>query len=296
MSSQNSICCWDFTCTESAFTVEELKEKLNAIAKKWSFQLEQGEKTDYRHYQGRVSLKDKTRNMKGVLPPCRWSPTSNNCKDDEEYVTKDFTRIGGPWRSTDRYIPRQIREIEKLRPWQQYIVDHCNDWDTRSINYVYCPEGNTGKSTLCGYIRAHGLGRAIPPMNDMKDIMRMICDTDTERLYTIDLPRFMKKDKLNGFYSGIEMIKDGYAYDDRYNFKEKIFDCPNIWIFSNSLPQFEALSLDRWKVWLIRDHQLVRRPSVCNILNKLEQLEQKEDELDEFARSLLLEKKKENEA
>ena len=27
-------------------------------------------------------------------------------------------------------------------------------------------------------------------------------------------------------YAGIESVKSGYAYDDRYSFKDKYFDCP----------------------------------------------------------------------
>ncbi len=95
-------------------------------------------------------------------------------------------------------------------------------------------------------------------MNDAKDILRMVCDTKTAKLYVFDMPRAMKKEKLNGFYSAIESIKDGYAYDDRYSFKEKVFDCPAIWIFSNMPPINEYLSVDRWKVWTISEgHELI---------------------------------------
>lgn len=65
----------------------------------------------------------------------------------------------------------------------------------------------------------------------------------------MDMPRAMKKDKLGGMYSAIETIKDGYAWDDRYQFKEKAFDSPNIWIFTNTAPDMDLLSRDRWKIW-----------------------------------------------
>jgi hypothetical protein len=72
------------------------------------------------------------------------------------------------------------------------------------------------------------------------------------------MPRALKKDKLGGFYSAIESVKDGYAYDDRYTFTEKIFDCPNIWVTSNSLPEFNLLSKDRWRIWEVnQDKELV---------------------------------------
>lgn len=258
MSSKNEVCTWDFTCGESFVAREKIEEFLKKECKKWKYQLEQG-RSGYRHYQGRISLKCKTRNIIGMIcKECCWSITSKDNINNFYYVEKEESRIEGPWCDTDEviYIPRQIREIEKLYPWQQTIVDRAYVWDTRSINYIYCPEGNKGKSTLCGYIRAHKIGRALPPMNDMKDIMRMVCDVRTERLYLFDMPRCMKKDKLFGFYSGVEMLKDGYAYDDRNSFREKVFDCPNIYIFSNTLPDFNSLSSDRWKVYNIVNNEL----------------------------------------
>lgn len=258
MAAKNAICTWDFTCSEKMYDIGLLKKDLNERCKKWSFQLEEGE-GGFRHYQGRVSLKLKSRNMKGVMSPCSWSITSNENKDNEFYIMKESTRIDGPWSDRDVVIvvPRQIEEIEELWPWQQQVLDRALEWNTRNIDYIYCPSGNKGKSTLCGWVRAHRLGRALPPMNDMKDIMRMVCDVPTERLYLFDMPRCMKKDKLFGFYSGIEMLKDGYAYDDRHSFKEKIFDCPNIYIFSNTLPEIDLLSSDRWRVWIIVANHLV---------------------------------------
>jgi len=56
--------------------------------------------------------------------------------------------------------------------------------------------------------------------------------------------------------SGIETLKDGYAYDDRYHFKEEYFDCPQIWVFMNMVPDISMLSKDRWKLWVIKEGKL----------------------------------------
>jgi len=72
----------------------------------------------------------------------------------------------------------------------------------------------------------------------------------------IDVPRSLPKGKLNGFWSGIESLKDGYCWDDRYEFKEIVFDSPVIWVFSNESPDQEALSQDRWQFWHIEDDKL----------------------------------------
>ena len=65
----------------------------------------------------------------------------------------------------------------------------------------------------------------------------------------------MKKDKLGEFYAGIEMIKNGYAYDKRYSPTKVRFGRPNIIIFTNTLPEWSLMSLDRWKPFsLIADY------------------------------------------
>jgi len=255
--SKSPVACWDFTLPFSSNDdFLKVKKQLLEICKSGTFQKEEGA-SGYLHYNGRVSLKKKMRlppvGTPNFLEGVHWSPTSNACRNNVDYVSKDYTRVDGPWDITEKidYIPKQIRDITSLYDWQSTIINQLNIWDTRSINMVYCKEGNKGKSTLCGWCRAYKLARCLPPVNDYKDMLRMVCDLPTSRAYMIDMPRALKKDKLGQFYSAIETLKDGYAYDDRYTFKEKIFDCPNVWIFSNILPDFSLLSGDRWKIWEI---------------------------------------------
>jgi len=244
------------------------------IVKKYCFQLEQGD-SGYLHYQGRISLVKKRRLneilkvVKPLLEKIHLSITSNNGLENNFYVMKNDTRIEGPWADSDEkpvYIPRQIREIKNLHPWQEKVLELSLLWDTRSINIIHDTEGNIGKSTLATYMGVNKLGKQIPYCNDYKDIMRMVMDMPTSSCYLIDMPRAICKDKLFQMYSAIETIKSGYAYDDRYHFKEKYFDCPNIWVFTNVLPDPGLLSTDRWKYWRINAGELKTAEQVPVIL------------------------------
>lgn len=254
----NACCVYDFT--DNNFSAKGLLlDYLKQYCKKWTFVGEQGTSSNRKHWQGRMSLKVKKR-LTAIPNPLKmhFSITSKANMDNSFYIEKGDTAITPIYSDTDEeiYIPRQIREIKKLRDWQQSIVDKVNDWDTRSISYVYCPDGNIGKSTLCGYLRAYRLARVLPMVNDYKDILRMVCDVPISRCYIVDMPRATNKERLYGLFAGIETIKDGYAYDDRYKFREKIFDCPNIWIFANVIPDVQMLSEDRWKVYTIENDKL----------------------------------------
>lgn len=274
--------CYDFRCNAIDsdgvdISHQTIISRLKGIAKKYVFQLEEGE-SGYIHYQGRMSLAKKKRKPEllvlfGGDAPNYLEPTCNKeyTTGDMFYQTKVDTRVAGtePWRDDDvvTYIPKQIRQIKELRPFQKTIIERLGEWDTRAINVVYDTSGCIGKSTLVGWCRAHRLARCLPTVTDCKDMMRMVCDMPTHTSYIIDMPRCMNKERLGGFYSAVEMLKDGYAYDDRYSFKEKVFDCPNIWIFTNDLPDNSYASRDRWKLWCIsEDYSLVPYQVLSNLL------------------------------
>lgn len=251
------------------------KDKILAYCKKyakeWAFQQEKCPETGTLHWQCRVSLGNKltigkmVKNFQENGLTGHVSVTSNPCKlpDKAWYCLKEDSRVDGPWTSVDaepKYIPRQIREITKLYDWQQQIVDNAGVWDTRTINYVYEPQGNKGKSTLCGWIEAYEIGESIPPLNTFKDVMRMVCDLPVAKLYVVDVPRSLEQKNGGDFWAGIEDLKSGKAFDDRYKFRKIRFDCPNIWVFGNTLPDMRMLSAGRWKIWNIVDNKLVLMP------------------------------------
>lgn len=262
MASNNAVCTFDFTLAETftdgkIMTSDEIKGWLDKVAKKWCFQLETG-KDGYRHFQGRLSLKVKKRLGTFVdekpWPALHLSITSNANRDNDFYVMKDEGRLEGPWSDKDEtppYIPRQVRDIKKWRLWQEKVIGLLKIWDTRGIHCIVDPTGESGKSVLISALGASKIGTQIPFCNDYKDVLRGVMDRPKLGVYLIDMPRAINKEKLNQLYSAIETIKSGYAYDDRYHFKEEYFDCPNIFVFTNKMPDLELLSKDRWKIWTI---------------------------------------------
>lgn len=252
---------WDFTYPCEKMEREKFIKYLLGYCKKFTFQIEKGEETGYLHYQGRFSLiKKKRKNelIELIDKNFHISETVKKNIDEYFYILKEHTKVDGPWTEKDKpiYIPRQIREIKELYPWQKKIIEMSKIWDTRIINCIYDIKGNNGKSILCTYMGVYNLGKKIPFCNNYKDLMRIVMNMPKQRCYLMDMPRAINKDNLNQLYSGIETIKDGYAYDDRYHFKDEHFDCPNIFVFTNTLPDFKYLTRDRWKIWNIKDNDL----------------------------------------
>lgn len=259
---KGQVAVWEFRMNKDNLSEHNLIEQFKLLAKKYVFQLEKTE-NGYEHYQGRLSLIKKTiksslMKLFTLIPvPNYLEPTIlGESTKDAFYCQKADSRIAGPWKDTDQviYIPEQYRNKD-LRPYQRIILDdgYHND---RTINFIYDPDGNKGKTTICmiaaitkGYIY-------LPFINDYEDLMgTMLCKcyniTRSPKAVLLDMPRAISKKKLKQVYAGLETIKGGYLFDKRYHFKEWYIDSPNIWVFSNKPPKQEYLSQDRWKLWRI---------------------------------------------
>lgn len=154
-----------------------------------------------------------------------------------------------------KHMTAQLEEFltHELYPWQKQVLHDCSIPDSKTINLIYDPNGNSGKSIFCEYMEYKDLACEIEPVNGLRGLMAQVMDQGVWPAYIVDLPRAMKKDKLGGFYSGIETLKNGVAYDRRYKFRQVRFDRPVIWVFTDILPAFDLLSTDRWRVWKMQE-------------------------------------------
>lgn len=259
---------FDCTVPEDRFDdYREAAEALRSIAKKWVFQLEQGEETGYRHWQMRVSLIKKTRfaafskEVMPVLPGC-WSVTSKTVHDSGNqfnYVMKAQTRLQGPWKDTDADLRPPPEMTDQLRnflskdmyPWQQAMLDIVQQYNERTLYYVYDPHYNSGKSIFAEYLEYRMLAEEIPPFTLMEDIMQFVMCMHTSKCYIFDMPAAMKKEKVNQLYSGLEMLKNGFLYDKRYSGKKRRITRPQVLVFANDLPKLDLMAPDRWTVMYI---------------------------------------------
>lgn len=255
---KNAVWDWDFTIGCEFINWDDLKKKLNTTCKKWHFQKEKGDKTSYLHYQGRVSLKIKNRKGPNLCKGIRWSPTVTENVNILDYVTKEYTRVEGPWAYDDPevYIPKQFRDIN-LYPYQKDIIDSRNIFDKRYIDAIIDFDGNSGKSTVAALGEILYGGIDCPAINDCTKLVQYICNycMDNElrdpKLIFMDLPRAMNKESLYGIYSAIEQIKKGKLVDDRNHGKSWWIDSPRVWVFTNHVPDLTLMSTDRWRLWTI---------------------------------------------
>ena len=255
-------------------TWEDLHKKLIGWCSHFVFQLEKGD-SGYEHWQCRVQMIHK-RTCKtlisDVIPAIggHWSVTSTNVHKSPKtfaYVTKEDTRIDGPWDDTSlvQEKPPLTRQLQRFMenefyPWQDTCYKLVQEEDDRWIHLIFDEVGNVGKSVFLEFLEYQGLAFEMPPLRHMEDIMEFAHSFPAQKAYIIDMPRGMKKDKLADFYAGLESIKNGVTYDKRYVGKKRRMDRPQIMVFTNSLPVFELMSMDRWRIHVMQeDKSLIER-------------------------------------
>jgi len=161
------------------------------------------------------------------------------------YCSKTETRSGKEW---SKGIPRPIRIISELYPWQKEAekILTSPDYNDRTVHWWYETTGNVGKSQFSRYMVVKhkalycGSGK-------YADIINMVFNTDMDecRAIIFDIPRAQG---ANVSYAAIEAIKNGIISNTKYETGQKVFNPPNIMVFSNSPAKVEELSADKWSI------------------------------------------------
>ena len=147
----------------------------------------------------------------------------------------------------------------KLRPWQQQLLNIIEVPSIREVIWVVGEKGNEGKTWFQQYLEtAYGYSRVV--QLDLKIGTTILVDVLKERslssadIFLFNSPLSCKRKQSNYFI--VESIKDGRVSSA----KNETIRCktPNVVaVFSNFMPQWEKLTMDRWKVFRIENDELI---------------------------------------
>ena len=182
-------------------------------------------------------------NSRFHIEPARANELDNikYCSKDNDYYTYNLN------------VPEPLIIIDKskLYKWQLLILDIIDKpIDNRCIYWFFDNNGKTGKSTFSKYLVInHNAIILSGKSNDMKNCILEYFKTNSThpKLIIINLPRSFNDDYLS--YPGIEDIKDMLFYSGKYEGGMICGNSPNIFIFSNKLPDINQLSKDRWNIY-----------------------------------------------
>lgn len=140
------------------------------------------------------------------------------------------------------------------RPFQKDVIDIIEGpEEPRTIYWYWEPVGNTGKTALGRYL--HQTFGAIMVGGKSSDILHGLARVreitgQYPQVIVVDIQRSIKASE--NIYATIESVKDGIFFSGKY--ESAMVDGklnPDVFVVSNSPPDVEMLSKDRWKIFEI---------------------------------------------
>lgn len=243
---------------------------LNYIADTAVFQEECGTMKGKIHYQGILTLSGPRQSKTYVLSlfAARFKNIAGltlqpqySSEGGEQYVTKNDTRISGPYYCGKKEKFSTEFSEKKLTVWQSELysflcqVENLQYFRDRIVITVEDSQGNSGKSFFLKWLRTgqKQLTSRKLPVSSVDRLISAVAKINAEEkvnLFTVNLTRSMGENQsYKDLFAALEEIKDGYVTDVMYGkYVESIFKPPLIVIFTNvnMADYLDKLSADRW--------------------------------------------------
>ncbi len=257
------------------FAITLFSEDLNATdfqasiefyATDYTFQVERGEETKKRHFQGVIYIKKRCRKT-AVLNHLAQSLEEDgvprtaitvSCLTGgkrsaamKRYCTKTKTRIEGPFSNKKIYMGADLNCVTETPTQVQKLVLAVLETkaDDRTINYFWDTKGNIGKSKLTKYLAYNKMAKTIK-VTTADRLASAICQAGAQPAYVVDIPRTVDTTKsITGVFEVLESLKNGHVVNNMYGKDNTLFMAsPHVIVFANYPPDKSRMSQDRWKV------------------------------------------------
>lgn len=172
--------------------------------------------------------------------------------DERAELAKNKKAALSAWREHKKIVMKP-KPIE-LRPWQSECLATVKKQDDRKILWIFDADGNNGKTKLCKEMALHH-NTAVFGNAGKKDLAFAY---DDQEIVAFNLTR-TTQERVN--YEAMEALKDGLMFSGKYESETKVFDSPKLVVMSNTLPDYEAMSLDRWHILELNGGALTELPS-----------------------------------
>lgn len=165
------------------------------------------------------------------------------CEKYPEYAIK---YAGGLRSYFNELSPKFQYELpQDRRPFQKQLLELADEEpNDRQVLWIFDKVGNSGKTKLAMHLASQ------------KGFLNL------ENGKTADIAHawngenvifdFSRTQESHINYQVIESIKNGKVFSGKYNSVSKAYPSPHVWIFANFLPDYAALSKDRWVVMKMR--------------------------------------------
>ena len=256
---------WTFTVNNP--TADDLKslDLIVSGASKyiWGFEGKEENKTD--HIQGYVHWKHQRTfgSMKLLLPRAHWEKAKGTEQQNYTYCSKEgnfVTNIEPKVTRSDIVdLVRQSYNNVTWRLWQQDVINIADAAvDPRAIHWIYEKTGNAGKTFLAKFLALRpGTIVCQGKASDVFNAVNVSIESGARpQLVLVDVPR-VTIDYVS--YNALECLKNGMLYSGKYEGGLCIFPSPHVICFANEMPNTGKMSLDRWRIYEIKEQMLFEK-------------------------------------
>jgi len=241
---------WIFTWNNySEEDIEEIIGSSNSSKiQRFVFQEETGE-NGTPHLQGYIQFTTKKRPFSVFKTRVPHWEKCKNIEKSIEYCQKEDTRTGRQWfRGIMKPYKLEIRNWQQWQKDAKAILDA--PIDDRTIHWFWDERGNVGKTVFCKWAYGHYNPKPIilsGKAADMKyQIVKYLDKTGIlPTIILIDVPRAHTQFIS---YTGIEEVKNMFFCSGKYEGGQICGEPPHVIVMSNSPPDREKMSDDRWKL------------------------------------------------
>lgn len=198
------------------------------------------------HLQGFASFISKVR-PSSLIPKAHWEKAKGSNQENLIYCTKENELF------YSKGVPKPIRLITPDFKWEKIILNEIkSEPDDRTIHWFYSREGSVGKTCFCKYlvVKHNAIilgGKASDCQHAIAQFVEM--NWDTPELVIINIPRSFNPEFVS--YQMFESIKDMLFFSPKYQTAMVCGNPPHMYIFCNFEPDYEKMSVDRWRVYEI---------------------------------------------
>lgn len=205
---------------------------------KWVIGYETG-RSGYKHFQVRLAWGGNFDELQ------EWFSDAHIEQGEDEWY---YETKSGRFVSSDDTVDVRRCRFGRLRDNQKRVIDRLQLQSDRGVTVWLDRHGNIGKSFLTRWLIERRMAYYVPPtIDNAKQIIQYVCaGYQNQPIIVVDIPRSAKWN--NSLYTAIEAIKDGVIYDTRYTAKMRDIWGAKILVLTNSEPQLDGLSRDRWDI------------------------------------------------
>jgi len=138
--------------------------------------------------------------------------------------------------------------------WQDDLIQGFDEEaSSREISFIVDPQGNSGKTWVCQYMMTHHDEKTQILRIGKRDDLAHAIDV-TKSIFLIDVPRGQTQFLQ---YTILESLKDQMIFSPKYESSLKILrTVPHVVVFMNETPDMNALTMDRYKIVHLGNHNI----------------------------------------